>query len=177
MSEYYFAHDNDLDGATRAHRVRYHIARGFIEPEDTVLDASCGCGYGSEMLSEVAAVVIGVDQHQSLVDHANVEHGGRGAVFFTHNFNDAVLSVEPDVSVSLETLEHLRDPEYLIQTLKQAKRWMIVSVPHTDSVGINMFHFHDYTSDDIKRMFEDEHWMLWHSITQGVHGMYFFKRI
>ena len=62
MSERYSANPNSLEvGADFPHCSRYLLARGFIKKGETVIDAACGHGYGSYLLSEVASKVYAYD--------------------------------------------------------------------------------------------------------------------
>jgi cyclopropane fatty-acyl-phospholipid synthase-like methyltransferase len=48
---------------TEGHRLRYHLAAGFLERSDVVLDAACGIGYGSDILTARGGVTyIGIDK-------------------------------------------------------------------------------------------------------------------
>lgn len=74
-----------------------------------VLDAACGQGYGSALLSETATHVVGVDCDPSTIARARQSYASRGnTMFMTADcvqlpFADA----EFDLVVSFETLEHV----------------------------------------------------------------------
>ena len=101
-------------GADSAHIARYIVARGLIRPGDHVLDAACGTGYGSRFLKQVATKVWGFDYSDEALKHAELRHTlGDGIEFNKADFNTHVDYPEVDVSVSLETVEHLKEPEHL----------------------------------------------------------------
>jgi hypothetical protein len=75
-----------------------------------VLDAACGEGYGSALLSTRAASVLGVDLADDAVAHARARYGDRPGLRF-EQADATALERLPDASfdlvVSFETLEHV----------------------------------------------------------------------
>src|SRR2546421_11896747 len=63
------------------HWHRYFFARRFVAGR-RVLDAACGEGYGSALLSEGASDVVGVDIDAATVAHARANYPGRGNLRF-----------------------------------------------------------------------------------------------
>ena len=51
---------DNLNLIEEKHRERYAFAKKFCK-DRKVLDAACGCGYGTFMLSEVANTVLGLE--------------------------------------------------------------------------------------------------------------------
>ena len=80
-----------------------------------VLDAACGEGYGSALLSRTAASVLGVDIDASSIVHARERYAREN---LRYEVADATaLDVAPgsyDLVVSFETLEHLSAQEELL---------------------------------------------------------------
>jgi SAM-dependent methyltransferase len=97
------------------HWHRYAFARR-IAASKRVLDAACGEGYGSALLAEVAADVVGVDIDADSIAHARVRYAG--APRLRYECADATQLKSPDrafdLVVSFETLEHLAAQEQLI---------------------------------------------------------------
>ena len=96
-----------------SHFRRYEIAadRLRIGPQDRVLDASCGKGYGSYLLAQRAGLVIGLD---IAPDHLNVAEAAFGGSNVTFTSYDAYFVQQPppaDKLVSIETYEHMPPPE------------------------------------------------------------------
>lgn len=106
-------------GTLSEHLVRYAWAAGMAENKH-VLDAACGTGYGSLILSMAARSVIGVDIDQASIDFAFNKH---------RPFCDTTLHVVDlekgfrlgnfDAVVSFETIEHLSDPNPFLSSVAQ----------------------------------------------------------
>jgi hypothetical protein len=98
------------------HWHRYAFARGLASGR-RVLDAACGEGYGSAMLADVAASVLGVDISEETVAHARSRYGGSPGLDFQvadASALDALPDANFDLIVSFETLEHLHAQEALL---------------------------------------------------------------
>lgn len=131
------------------HTWRYELASALVNTGDTVLDAACGIGYGSEILHRLAKphTYFGVDKDG--VDPQYLNHG-----WFTHADLDTWSpGFTFDVGICFETLEHVADPARLAHTMMQATCSIIVSVPTVPTKHFNPYHLHDFTVDDIPRMF------------------------
>ncbi len=141
-----------------AHVVRYFEAARNIRPGDRVLDAACGLGYGSTVLTQNSrcASYVGIDNSDYAVDYAraNFPRGADDLRFekgslpeCLERFDDASF----DFIASFETLEHLRDTgpflQECIRLLTPGGRLMI-SVPNdwaeADGIDPNPHHFHVY---------------------------------
>lgn len=98
------------------HWHRYAFARRLAAGR-RVLDAACGEGYGSAMLSAVATDVVGVDVDDAAVQHARSRYAALPRLRYERA--DATELPFPDGSfdlvVSFETLEHLAAQERLLQ--------------------------------------------------------------
>lgn len=160
------------DGASRAHVARYAIAKGFITPGDTVIDATCGTGYGSTFISDVAGKVLAYDQVDKLTQTAdNVE-------YTKCDLEKPFEFPECDVSISLETLEHLENPILLVRELQGASRkWFIFSVPLNEEPGGNPFHKQVFTKTSALQMVANPLWAMYHSFMQGNHIIGIMYRI
>ena len=58
------------------HWHRYVFARAFVRGK-RVLDAACGEGYGSALLADEAASVVGIDVDAAAIQHARSRYGDR----------------------------------------------------------------------------------------------------
>ncbi|MEO7916253.1 MAG: class I SAM-dependent methyltransferase, partial [Dokdonella sp.] len=97
------------------HWHRYAFARSFCAGK-RVLDAACGEGYGSNLLADVAAEVVGVDLSEQAIKHARARYGTRQNLRFESADATALpdLGERFDIIVSFETLEHLQAQEALL---------------------------------------------------------------
>jgi cyclopropane fatty-acyl-phospholipid synthase-like methyltransferase len=171
----------------KSHFFRYILASGFIDKTDHVLDAACGCGYGSEILARVAKNVVGLDRDGDALEHAQQFHAADNVVYFKEDLDKldpAGLTYAFDVSVSFETIEHVQDPATFIKRLKcVTRRAIICSVPIIPTVGINKYHKTDFTYDGFIRGFEDFQWKLYQGVKMdfshehGTYGVFVFKHL
>lgn len=121
----------DLKGGANApHIVRYFIAKGFVFPWETVLDAACATGYGSKLIALQAKHVIGYEIDEGCIESAE-RNKPNNCEFHLKDLNTCELP-DVDVCVTLETIEHLT-PEGMLHYTKQlrehVKRCIVVSVP------------------------------------------------
>lgn len=174
MSENYAADPQCLDrGADRPHVVRYLIARGFIGKGDVVVDGACGYGYGSALLAEVAKKVYSFDHHdifQPQWKRDNIE-------FKVVDLEKELEFPSCDVFVSIETIEHLDNPQYFLDRIAKAtKRIIVISSPDKPTVGLTEWHKTDVMLGYLEKMMEKYHpeWKLLHDIKQGYCYMAFY---
>lgn len=117
-------------GANTPHITRYLLAKGFILPWETVLDAACATGYGSKVMALQAKNVIGYEVDEGCIESANINKPDN-CEFKVMDLNTCELP-DVDVAVTIETIEHLT-PEGMIHYTKQlrkhVKRCIIVTVP------------------------------------------------
>ncbi|MDR2012552.1 MAG: class I SAM-dependent methyltransferase [Rhodanobacter sp.] len=96
------------------HWHRYAFARLFAAGK-RVLDAACGEGYGSALLADVAAQVVGIDIDAATIAHARARYARPR---LDYACMDATRLDFPDYAfdlvVSFETLEHLAAQERLL---------------------------------------------------------------
>lgn len=151
-------------GTLSHHIARYRFALQFLSEHDSILDAGCGVGYGSQMLAGRTDCVTGVDYSPLAVQHARLHHTARNSVFAQMDcqflaFADASF----DTVVSFEVFEHLPKPEQFIAECVRVLRpggKLIISTPnevasdiHMRSVGLhNDFHVSTMTLDQFRQL-------------------------
>ena len=82
-----------------------------------VLDAACGTGYGSFVLSEKAKSVLGVDLSKQAIIFAKYHHKRKNLKFLNSNILHINNKTTFDMIVSVETIEHLNKLD--------SKNWLI----------------------------------------------------
>jgi 2-polyprenyl-3-methyl-5-hydroxy-6-metoxy-1,4-benzoquinol methylase len=142
------------------HLERYHYAGKYLAP-GIIADIACGGGYGSYLLATVyrekIKKIFAVDNSTEAIEYANYNYPHRGIEF---HLADAFSFQSPalfDTIISLETIEHLDEPEKFIQHLSKqlnAGGRFIASAPVTPSMDANPFHKQDFTIATFKRLFE-----------------------
>jgi cyclopropane fatty-acyl-phospholipid synthase-like methyltransferase len=148
---------------------RYLLALHWCRDKD-VLDAACGCGYGSHILRTFAKSVIGVD-----VDGKTIEAASKQYPHVKFLWHDILLERDIgkyDVVVSIETFEHI--PRHLIGNyLGNLKSWckeggtiFITTPQRQDSVWTyrkNESHLYEYSLEE-----------FYDIITRNISGDYLF---
>jgi trans-aconitate methyltransferase len=152
--------------------IRYRLAAGFTEPGDTVLDAACGVGYGAEVFQRFPVHYIGVDKEP-------ISQSVKDCQFIQADLTEWEPDFEFDIGVSFETIEHLSLYEHLLSVLKQAKRWMIVSVPVVPTKHVNPFHLHDFQPQELPNLVADDKWEYYQYLGQPTEfsEIYVFRRV
>ncbi len=92
------------------HYQRYLSVLKLVEGK-CVLDAACGEGYGSNILSNSAKEVIAVDIDEGAINRARELYKGKGNLSFRQG-NIEKLDIQDnsiDVAVSFETIEHVNE--------------------------------------------------------------------
>ena len=156
---------------SEAHVARYTLAGTHLKPGMVVLDVACGLGYGTAILAAGTGVarVIGVDLSEEAVAYARDNYATlmpqvefhSGDATQLHFLADATV----DAVVSFETLEHLPNPDRLLQEVSRVLKpggLFIGSVPNLwiDEQGRNPvpyhFHIYDYPQfhEQVARYFE-----------------------
>ncbi len=124
------------DHQAAQHLVRYDWAAGCIPAGARVLDCACGLGYGSELLVGANPKhILAIDASEDALAYARREHANP---LIEYRCADA-LSLDAatvgtfDAIVSLETIEHLADPQRLLDVFRSLLApggVLLVSVPN-----------------------------------------------
>jgi len=174
-----------MDGIIRLHRFRYHLCRAFVEPGDVVVDAGCGKGDGSEMLSIVAKKVIGIDIEEHQIKWNKSRHKKIKNLEFRTGDLEKVEIPECDVLCSFEVIEHFYKPLKVVEKMKnKTKKWIVVSVPigeklvggKQDVEGDPTHHSVFTFPSDLDEMFIDDNWDKFYSFQPGVTYMAIYYR-
>jgi SAM-dependent methyltransferase/uncharacterized coiled-coil protein SlyX len=146
------------------HVARYALAKSVC-PGKTVLDVACGEGYGSWLLASWgAASVTGIDISADAVDIARQRFGGENIEFGVADATriPKVLGEKRfDLIVSIETIEHVRKPEKLLEGIRAVAApgaTIIITCPndhwyYAESEG-NPFHTRKYRFEEFRALTE-----------------------
>jgi len=151
------------------HLNRYSFALMYVRKK-VVLDAACGCGFGTNLFYDVASFAFGVDNSQEAINYANYKYNG---IFNVCDLDKDFPTRNFDIVVSFETIEHLNNPEFFIDNVKKHSNGFLFSVPIEDP---NEFHKHVYTINDIQKLIEKHYNIIdWFSqrglnITKGINN-------
>lgn len=130
------------------HVARYRYAAAHVAPHETVKDVACGVGYGATLVR--CRRYLGYDRPEVT---AVIGHTGQwiGCDLDAPEW----WPVETDVTICVETLEHLADPAHVARTLADSTRRMIVvSVPVVRTTHANPYHRHDFEAEQVPPLFK-----------------------
>lgn len=136
------------------HLHRYAIARSLVAGK-VVLDIASGEGYGSNLLAEFAARVIGVDIDGQVIEHAKVKYPKENLTFLQGS-TDAIPAADSsiDVVVSFETLEHHDRHEEMYREIKRVltpRGLLMISTPDKRHFSELSGHRNDFHVKELHR--------------------------
>lgn len=154
------------------HYHRYAFVKSLVK-DLVVLDAACGEGYGSEILSGSAKSVTGIDIDKTSIEHALQKYNKNNLKFIQASCSSLPLEDNSiDVVVSFETLEHLAEQEEMLaefQRVLKPEGFIVISTPdkkyYSDEVGFtNEFHVKELYKEEFKELL-DRFWssQKWYS--------------
>ena len=159
----------DLAGIKPNHVARYRFAArlaGVVGSD--VLDAGCGCGYGSALLADAGCRVRGVDKSAVAIEYATVHWGRPRVIYSETDARHAPGSY--DWVVCLEMLEHVEDDGGLLRRFAQLAPRLLVSVPKEGvvphHVAKNPFHVRHYTLRELEALLRGAGWAPEHAWAQ-----------
>jgi ubiquinone/menaquinone biosynthesis C-methylase UbiE len=144
------------------HWHRYAWAAQLVRGK-RILDAACGEGYGSYLLSREAAHVTAIDIDQQSIEHATRRYPGQNIDFRQADCTALPLADDSvDVVVSFETLEHLAEQDQLLTEFRRVLRsdgFLLISSPdkktYSDETGYeNPFHVRELYRDELEALLQ-----------------------
>lgn len=164
----------EQDMLIRRHIERYALVRQYVF--GNVLDAACGVGYGTYLLSKNPDVISikGVDCDKDSISFAK-ENYESDIVSFECKGIEQVFG-DFDVLISLETIEHLENPMVLGELTKRCNiNEVIVSYPMKKTTHYNKYHLWDLDAAEVKSIFTE--YVCINEIQNGDSNiMHFIKR-
>ena len=133
------------------HWNRYYFASQFVRGK-RMLDAACGTGYGTELLSRIAQEAVGIDISEDAVAYAGQNYRADNLKYLAASVTKLPFSDNCfDVVVSYETLEHIDATSqkvflHEIRRVLKPDGILVMSTPNKniyDCRGENAFHRHE----------------------------------
>ena len=124
-------------GINPDHLKRYYFAANRVSMGMRVLDAACGIGYGSQILWHVWGDVDAADLSMDAIAQARCYYPGPRYVRLDL---EKAPDLPYDLTVSLETIEHLKHPELFLNKIAGP---LIASVPNEERYPFNPETFKD----------------------------------
>lgn len=149
---------------TLEHMHRYILAAALCDGA-VVLDAACGAGYGSAILSANASKVCGVDISDPAVAYAENRFGSDKTSFTQASVTDLPFpDGHFDVVVSFETLEHITQHEEMLAQFARVLKpdgLLIISTPDKPVYNeyladANEFHVRELTRDEFEALLKSQ---------------------
>lgn len=128
---------------------RYQFSLNFIKDGDICLDAACGSGYGSELISQKAKKVIGLEVDEHALKFARDNYQNDRIEFRKADLTQPLDLPDDyfDVAVSIETIEHITNHDAMLsefrRVLKPGGLLIASTVEHqvyTEKGGIRNIH-------------------------------------
>lgn len=165
------------------HWARYAFVASFLKPDDIVLDAMCGCGYGAHILASTGAYVYAFDKSAEAIHYAKrwwcepvVEY--QVMDYEVYEYSEDFFSVV----TCFEAIEHIDGPLGLLTSIHasmQAGGRLFISSPNEQvrpwSKAAFPYHDRHYTPDELEAIlnscgFEVDSWVCQ---TDKRHGRFF----
>ena len=148
----------------RMHIYRYNFALKYTVTGGKTLDAGCGSGYGSRMLSFTSGQVIAIDRAEAAISHAK-KHFPSDKIDYRVCETLDLQDDNFDTIIAMEMLEHNKNPEeifdFLMSKLKVGKHGIF-------SLPVNSYapgHLRIFSVQDIQQFFK------------GQTGFFFYQQI
>lgn len=142
----------NLEEIELGHRARYYWALQHLPAGARVLDAACGNGYGSYILAGGGQRVLGVDISSEAIAFARHHYAHPEATFAVAAIDvDGALArctagAAPfDAVISMETIEHLDNPQTFLRAANELLRpggVLLCSTPNADAMQVSEAPFH-----------------------------------
>jgi len=147
----------------RRHLVVYEYIRARVGGL-RVVDMACGEGYGTDVLGRTAASAVGVDANPEAHEHARLKYRARSVRFerdMVETFDEPC-----DAVVFLQTIEHVQDPDAILEHFKDMLRDSAQGVAYVSTPNLltlappgaekseNPWHIKEYRAEEFRALCE-----------------------
>jgi SAM-dependent methyltransferase len=127
-----------------------------------VVDLACGEGYGAAVLGATAASVVGVDANPEAFEHARAKYTGP-AVRFERDMIETWRG-DVDCVVFLQTIEHVQDPDAVLERVREligpggvayvSTPNVLTLAPKGEARSGNPWHVREYRAEEYRALCE-----------------------
>jgi SAM-dependent methyltransferase len=141
----------------------------------SILDLSCGTGYGTDYLGTCASRIVGIDCAPDVVAKSRADYPRSNVAFLAMDgcalaFRNASF----DCIVSQDTIEHIQDDHRFVSELTRVLKpngMLIIFTPHGKGRGIiprDPYHVREYTQQEFSALLEPHFSTIrWYGRRQG----------
>jgi 2-polyprenyl-3-methyl-5-hydroxy-6-metoxy-1,4-benzoquinol methylase len=138
------------------HLNRYYLDNQILQDRnltDSVLDAGCGNGYGSFILSDIVKQIHAVDIEPEVVEIFSTSYKKPNILFESGNILTTPLK-KYDAIVCFEFIEHIERSDLAIQQFSKASNFLIISTPNEEYYPFKNHRYHErhYTPEQFKEL-------------------------
>ena len=141
---------------------RYRFISQFIEKTDNVLDLACGKGSGTEIISDYAKEVYGIDYDKMYITNAKLKFSKPNLKFILGS--DELLEEfegQFDKVISTHTMEHVSDDQLFLKRIRNSLKSngkLILEVPRLFPYPIGKplwpHHKREYEKDSLEKLIQ-----------------------
>jgi SAM-dependent methyltransferase len=127
-----------------------------------VVDLACGEGYGSAVLARTAVSVVGVDANPEAFEHARLKYSGP-KLRFERNMIE-LWDGDADCVVFLQTIEHVQDPDAVLERIREligrdgvayvSTPNVLTLAPEGEPRSGNPWHIKEYRAEEFRALCE-----------------------
>jgi SAM-dependent methyltransferase len=125
----------------------------------SVVDLASGEGYGSDLLAQRASEVVGVEANPDAYEHARAKYR-RGNLSFQRGLVED-FDQPRDAVVFLQTIEHIHEPERLLERISRTAPVAYISTPNRLTLAPpgaeksdNPWHLREYEAGEYRELLE-----------------------
>lgn len=151
-----------IAGIREDHVKRYKFAADVFASM-TIIDAACGIGYGSKMLTERGCKVYAYDIEPEAIAYSRWHYRDPNVIANVADIQE-IQFPDADAAISFETIEHLPNPEKFLIHLRESCSLLIGSVPNQDIIPYDpnrhKFHVRHYNHQDLAYLLTKSGWKI-----------------